>query len=270
MNKILVATPCALLLSTLGFAAGWQQAGSNALCRDQGHNDRPSHCEVRELTFAPSGTVSLNGGPNGGIEVKGEARSDVRVFAIVGASADSIEEARALAAEVTISTGPSIVADGPESRRHASWWVSYRAAVPRKTNLTLRANNGGIDITSVSGAIEFDTTNGGVSLEDVGGDVKGRTTNGGLDITLTGTRWDGAGLDAVTTNGGVSLSVPANYNAQIESGTVNGGVDTDFPITLPPGHHGSRNRKVSMTMGAGGPTVRAITTNGGISIEKSN
>jgi hypothetical protein len=99
----------------------------------------------------------------------------------------------------------------------------------------------------------------------VAGDVRGRTTNGGVHVELDGRRWDGAGLDVQTTNGGVTLEVPADYSARLETGTVNGGLDLEFPVTV----QGRIGRRLATTLGEGGPTVRAMTTNGGVRILRS-
>ena len=58
----------------------------------------------------------------------------------------------------------------------------------------------------------------------------GTTQNGGVNVRLDGSRWEGEGLDVVTTNGGVSLAIPAGYSAELETGTVNGGIRTDVPV----------------------------------------
>jgi len=118
----------------------------------------------------------------------------------------------------------------------------------------------------VNGNLRFDTTNGGVRLQDVGGRVNGETRNGGLDVRLNGTRWDGDGLDVQTSNGGVTLSIPDGYNAELETRTVNGGLRIDFPITVQ-GELSSR-RGISTTLGSGGPPVRVRTTNGGVKINR--
>ena len=69
-------------------------------------------------------------------------------------------------------------------------------------------------------------------------------------------------MDVSTTNGGVIMSVPENYSAHIETGTVNGGVNTDFPVT------GRITRQIALNLGSGGATVRAMTTNGGVHLKK--
>ena len=69
-------------------------------------------------------------------------------------------------------------------------------------------------------------------------------------------------MDVETTNGGVELVVPEGFNADLETGTVNGGIDIDFPITV----QGRIGRRINTTLGAGGPLVRVMTTNGGVTI----
>ena len=71
-------------------------------------------------------------------------------------------------------------------------------------------------------------------------------------------------MDVRTTNGGIVMSVPENYSAFIETGTVNGGVEVDFPVTV----QGRITRQLSFNVGSGGQTVKAMTTNGGVRIRK--
>jgi len=144
--------------------------------------------------------------------------------------------------------------------------VSHRINVPRATDLDLQARNGGISITGVTGTIRFDTTNGGVRLQDLGGDVRGRTRNGGLTIALSGDRWDGAGLDVETTNGGVTLAIPEGYNAELSTRTVNGGFRSDYPLTVQ--GELSPRRGLQATLGAGGAPVNVRTRNGGVRINR--
>ena len=144
--------------------------------------------------------------------------------------------------------------------------MSYRINVPRQTDLELKANNGGITIEGVSGTMRFDTTNGGVTLRDLSGDVRGETRNGGLNVSLSGDRWDGAGLDVATNNGGVTLAIPENYNAELTTRTVNGGFRSDIPMTVQ--GEMSPRRGIQTTLGSGGPPVSVRTTNGGLRINR--
>jgi hypothetical protein len=71
-------------------------------------------------------------------------------------------------------------------------------------------------------------------------------------------------LDVKTTNGGIVMSVPANYSAHLETGTVNGSLQIGFPVTV----QGNITRELAVNLGSGGPTIRARTTNGGVRINR--
>ncbi|HEX9203840.1 MAG TPA: DUF4097 family beta strand repeat-containing protein [Vicinamibacteria bacterium] len=164
----------------------------------------------------------------------------------VVAVADSVDEAARLAAEVRIDPAGTIHAEGPPGGRYAHWWVSYQAFVPRRSDVQLESTNGGIRLTDVAGRIAF------------------RTTNGGVDVRLAGSEWQGQGLDIQTTNGGVTLTVPDDYNALLETGTTNGRLRLDFPVTV----QGEVKQRVSARLGRGGAPVRVITTNGGVTVRR--
>jgi len=237
-------------------------------CRrnDSWNDDEERYCEVREAVLPASARVSVEAEPNGGIKVVGTDRSDIRIRAKVTTGARGQDDARSLASEVRIEASPAIHAEGPSNRRQSHWSVDYQLEVPRRIGLSLRSNNGGISIADVSGDIDFETTNGGVNLDRLSGQVKGRTTNGGLNVHLAGTEWSGEGLDARTTNGGVTLAVPSGYNAHLEASTVNGGMRIDFPVTL----QGDIRRRLSVDLGRGGKPIQVETTNGGVVVRRSS
>src|SRR5690242_2035032 len=232
-------------------------------CDRSWNNDRSRVCEVRTYTVAPSAKITVDGGANGGAAFFGSDRRDVRIVAKIEASADDDATAREIASKVRVFTdGGQIRADGPSTRNHTSWSVSYDVYVPSKTNLEAITENGGISADNVRGEINFEATNGGIHVSDIAGNVHARTTNGGVVADLSGTTWQGQGLDLQTTNGGATVYVPRGYNAMLETGTTNGGMNIDFPITV----RGSLSKRISTELGSGGPTVRVVTTNGGVHI----
>jgi hypothetical protein len=243
------------------------QRSNDELCRDGGwDDDYYRFCEVREEAL-PAGPLTVDAGRNGGIQVEGWDRNEIRIRAVITANARSETAARELAAGVQVQAGGGRVsATGPTASGREWWSVSFRINVPRKNDLELHANNGGITIAGVSGEIHFETTNGGVRLSDLAGMVRGQTRNGGLTVALAGNRWEGQGLDVETSNGGVTLSIPEGYNADLETRTVNGGFRTDYPMTVQ--GELSPRRGISTTLGSGGPPVRVRTTNGGVRINK--
>lgn len=227
-------------------------------------NDRARYCEVREFSLPARDDIRVDAGKNGGVRIEGWDRDEIVLRARVEAQARTRADAETLADQVTIQTDGTIHPNVPRSERNTWASVSFELYVPHRSNLDLESRNGGIGIEGVLGEIRFDARNGGVSLRSLGGDVRGKTTNGGLHVTLTGDRWDGDRLDVETTNGGVKMTVPEGYSADLETGTVNGGLDIDFPILI----EGSVPRRVRTTLGEGGALVRVTTTNGGVSIER--
>jgi DUF4097 and DUF4098 domain-containing protein YvlB len=85
-----------------------------------------------------------------------------------------------------------------------------------------------------------------------------------LVVELGGDRWDGESLDVSTTNGGVVMSVPENYSANLQTSTVNGSVSVDFPVTV----QGRLTKQLALNLGSGGAMVKATTTNGGVRLKR--
>jgi len=237
-------------------------------CNNWGGGDRyrERYCETREIDAPVSKSLSVDGRDNGGVTVHGWDRNQIHLVAMVHAEGETEADARDIAKNVTISTSNGEVrASGPSvHRRYESWSVSYEIWVPRHTDLSLDALNGGLSVDGVDAKMDLETTNGGLNLADVAGDVRGTTVNGGVTAELSGDRWRGQGLDLRTSNGGVHLYIPDNYSARLETGTVNGGMDIGFPVTV----QGSFGRRLTTTLGGGGATIRAVTTNGGVSIRR--
>jgi DUF4097 and DUF4098 domain-containing protein YvlB len=262
----------AALVASTGIAVVAQKEkvkDKSLTCREYSWNDRlENNCEIREQTLALSGgTISIDGRPNGGVNVKGWDQNQVLVRARVQTAAPTLAEAQALGQQIRVETsGAKIFASGPENRRDYQWNVSYEVFVPRRADLSIETTNGGIAIADVNGRIDFNAMNGGVVLKRVGGTVRGSTMNGGLVVELAGDRWDGDSLDVSTTNGGVILSVPENYSANLQTGTVNGSVSVDFPITV----QGKINKQIAVNLGSGGAMVKAMTTNGGVHLKRAN
>lgn len=229
--------------------------------------DRVSYKEVRETTVRAASLLTVDGGRNGGIKVRGEDRSDVLIRACVQTAAATDEAARAMAKNTRIETSPNVRAENSTDDAH--WAVSYEILVPRSTNLKLEARNGGISINGVEGAMEFETTNGGLHLSDIAGDVRGRTTNGGVHVALSGGGWKGSGLDLQTTNGGVHLSMPETYAARVETGTVNGGFKSDIAALNVERNERTRGVRLNTELNGGGAPIRLITTNGGVKISSA-
>jgi hypothetical protein len=236
-------------------------------CREVDRGNRyATSCDVREQTLSRVNLLDVDPGGNGGIRIRGTSGSTTRVRLRITGHARDERDARELVEDVRVSMdGGRIRASGPESDGDRWWNVQVEIETPRDTPLALSTRNGGIAIEGVSGRTRFETSNGGVSLVEMSGDVQGRTANGGVRVVLDGSRWQGEGLNVETTNGGVHMELPANYNAELHTETRNGGVDIDFPITVR-GRLSDARRRIDTTIGSGGAPLRVRTVNGGVRI----
>lgn len=267
MAKTLVL---ALLCAAVTLPAQERETRADRFVRDcdrySSDRDRERVCEVRDVTIkAPQRALFVDGRDNGGVTFYGWDKNEVLVRALIQANADTRADAQSLAKDIKIETdGDRVRADGPLNRRYNHWSVSYEVWVPRKTSLDADTHNGGVSVEGVEGRMELRAVNGGISLRQVAGDIRAHTTNGGVTAYLDGSTWRGSGLDLQTTNGGVNLEIPRGYNAELETGTVNGSMNIDFPITV----QGFIGRRITTKLGQGGPRVRATTTNGGVRIRE--
>jgi hypothetical protein len=239
-------------------------------CGDGGrNNDRARHCEIREQSFASIGRLNIDAGQNGGTTVKGWLRGEVLVRARIDAQAETEGAAAIMVSRVMIDgSGGQVRASGPDREQNDAWWsVTYEIFVPQTTDLTLKTHNGGINISDVRGRLSFEGVNGGVRLKRVAGEITGRTVNGGIDVELAGTGFDARQMELATTNGGVTVTMPANYSARVQTETGLGRVQSDFP--MPPNAGDSRARKMDFTIGAGGPPIHITTGNGSIRFKRA-
>jgi hypothetical protein len=238
-------------------------------CNNGGNdNNRARHCEIREQSLPSIGRLSLDAGQNGGATIKGWTRGDVLVRARVEASSDTEGAAANLASRVMVdSSGGQVKAAGPESANNSWWSVSYEIFVPQVTDLSLKTMNGGITLSDVRGQIHFDAVNGGVHLKRVNGDITGATVNGGIQIEMAGAIWDGRQMELKTSNGGVTVSMPARFSARIQAETGMGRISSDFPM---PQGLDARSSKMDFSIGSGGPPIHITTGNGSIHLKRSD
>ncbi len=257
----------ALMTMNVALAVAHGDKDGSLTCRDNWSSDRlVGQCEIREQKLPAGGMLTVDASRNGGVSIKGWDQSEILVRARVQAAAATQAEADQLVKQIRVETsGGKVFAVGPENRKNYQWSVTYEIFVPKRTDLSLEAYNGGISIADVSGRIDFTGHNGGVVLKRVGGSVRGGTMNGGLVVELDGASWNGEVLDVKTTNGGIVMAIPENYSAHLQTGTVNGHLSIDFPVTV----QGRIGKELAVNLGNGGATVRAMTTNGGVKIKRT-
>lgn len=135
----------------------------------------------------------------------------------------------------------------------------------------------------VPAGVEFNgqTVNGEMSAEGLKADVKASTVNGSVRVSTTGlaeastvngsvyaemgrANWNSE-LEFSTVNGGITLILPSKLDTEVRASTVNGEIETDYPLTIS-GRFGPR--RVRGTIGAGGRSLNLSTVNGEIRLRK--
>jgi hypothetical protein len=237
-------------------------------CSNGNHGgDQARHCEVRELSLPNIGRLGVDAGQNGGVTIKGWTRGDVLVRARVEASGDTQSAADIMASRVLVDgSGGQVHATGPESENNSWWSVGYEIFVPQLSDVTVKANNGGVTISDVSGQIHFDAVNGGVHLKRVMGDITGGTVNGGIQVEMAGATWQGRQMELKTSNGGVTLSMPSAFSAHIQAETGMGRIHSDFPL---PQEASAKSQRLDFNVGGGGAPIHITTGNGGINLKRA-
>jgi hypothetical protein len=255
-----------VLTVSVAFGQSQDNRDKQLSCQDRGGDGRAHKCEVREQTLPSVGLLTVDPGRNGGVSVKGWTRNDVLVRARVEAWGNSDSDASLLLPQVHVDVSAGrVAAGGPDSSDRSNWSVSYEIFAPQTHDLKITAVNGGISVWDVSGHMDLDTKNGPIDLKRVTGDVTGKTKNGPVRLTVGGTSGQARQFDLETKNGGVDLSVPANFQARIQAETVNGGIRSDFGGLV----EGSRRpRKLDLTLGGGGVSLKVSTKNGGIRLAR--
>jgi hypothetical protein len=160
---------------------------------------------------------------------------------------------------------------GGVSSESGNWWghghrakINFDVQVPRGVLLNASTTNGGVHCLNLDSVVQAATTNGNVEVSTTEW-ASAKTTNGGVRVSMGNAKWSGE-LELMTTNGSVDVTLPASAEFKVDASTSNGGIRSDFPITMQ-GTFGPKS--LSGTVGGGGRELKVATTNGGIELKKS-
>lgn len=139
-------------------------------------------------------------------------------------------------------------------------------------DVTIQVVNGESMIHTVSGDIALGAARGDVEIETVSGDIdlqdvvakqiRTHTTSG--DVEFSGQILPDGRYEYNTHSGEIRLALPADVGAQLSIATFNGGIESDFPITLRAGDH--ENKRLNFTLGQGTARISAETFSGDITL----
>jgi len=139
--------------------------------------------------------------------------------------------------------------------------VHFDVRVPAGVRLVARTVNGEVRAEDLAGPVEAETVNGAVRVS-TSGYASAESVNGSITAALGSAEWTEP-ISFSTVNGEIHLTLPANLDADVRARTVNGVVDSDFPVTV----IGTLSKhRIQGTIGKGGRRLDLETTNGNISL----
>lgn len=222
-------------------------------------------------------TVEIKG-INGGIEASGASGGEVTLRAVKkGKKSDPSEvkiEVVEHAGGVTIcavypSSGrPNVCTPGEGGRMKVDKndvSVRFVVKIPAGVRFVGRTVNGGISAKGIESEAEAHTVNGGIDIEAMSL-AHAETVNGGISARVERASWKET-LALKTVNGGIVVSLPGDAAANVKAATVNGDIETDFPLTV---KGKFSRRRIEGSIGGGGPLLEMETVNGAIRLEKAS
>jgi hypothetical protein len=226
----------------------------------------------------PAGQTIEIKGVNGAIHAVAGSGSEVRVRATKRARRSNTDEVRMVVLEH--ANGVTICAVYPGQRgrpanecapgsggrmsvQNNDVSVEWEVQVPRGVHLTARSVNGAISARGLASNVTATTVNGAVDVA-TSGIARASTVNGRITAQLGRSDWNND-LEFETTNGSVVVTVAGDLNAHVSASTVNGSIETDFPLEV---RGRFTNRRINGTVGSGGRSLSMSTVNGSIELRR--
>ena len=144
--------------------------------------------------------------------------------------------------------------------------VEFRIEVPAGVLLTARTVNGDVDIRDLRSDVDAHTVNGDLYVA-TSGLAQGSTVNGSVRVRMGRADWTGE-AEFSTVNGSVTLELPGDVATAFRAETVNGDIESDFPITIQ-GRFSPRRASGTIGSATAGRTLLLKTVNGSIELRRT-
>jgi hypothetical protein len=142
--------------------------------------------------------------------------------------------------------------------------VEWTVRVPAGVELAARTVNGRVEAQGLTAPAEARTVNGSIMIETTSW-ADASTVNGSITARMGRADWTGS-MDFNTVNGGITLYLPSSASFEVRASNVNGGMSTDFPLTIQ-GRWGPH--RMTGTVGSGGRQLGLSTVNGSLDLRKN-
>jgi hypothetical protein len=141
--------------------------------------------------------------------------------------------------------------------------VDFEVQVPAGVEFNGKTVNGEMSAEGLKGDAHVSTVNGSVRVTTTGL-AEASTVNGSVYAQMGRADWTDD-LEFSTVNGGITLILPGKLDTEVRASTVNGEIETDWPLMV---SGRFSNRRIRGTIGAGGRALSLSTVNGEIRLKK--
>lgn len=247
------------------------------------YDGQPAARAQEQLTIPVSGRpLHVEVGTHGGIYVQGGEAAEFSVLACKATRPGAGAEER-LRELVLQHPAGQLRVEGPDDDS----WAALIIRAPQDSSLELEATNGPLSVYNFSGKISAQSVNGPISaaqfqgefqakaengpitFEDSGGDLRLQARNGPITVELTGSRWQGQGLEGRTENGPITVRLPAGYQSGVlVEGSGYSPMHCDADV-CGPAQRTWDNRARRIQFGEAPAVVRLYTVNGPVTVESN-
>ena len=180
--------------------------------------------------------------------------------------------------------------------------LSIEVSVPKNSDLDARTGDGAVVLEGITGAAKVRSGDGHITATDLKGDIELHTGDGGIDARgldgkLSASSGDGRisvsgrfdeldlssgdghitaeaqrgslvanGWDLDTSDGGITLRIPADLKANLSASTSDGGISLDVPVEVEGEWHAEH--RLRGTLNGGGGPLRLRSGDGSIRVER--
>jgi DUF4097 and DUF4098 domain-containing protein YvlB len=232
--------------------------------------------EEKEFRFYPGGRMTIASKVPGEVRILGWDKGTVRVEAEKVYTGSSSESAKPVFEKHPLrvrynQTSAKIDVDGhPDDDQTIA--CNLTIYVPGyKTDLQATLDRGDISVKGVNGWIEASTNEGRLEAVSLAGYFSGRTQKGDIRVEMSGRRWNGLELGAVTRLGAIDLVLPEDYSASLQIETLDGNVLVDYPPQMVDGEPVDLNvgirkkaQAIDASIGSGGAPIKLISQAGDV------
>jgi len=144
--------------------------------------------------------------------------------------------------------------------------MNYEIRLPVGVALQVNTVDGSVDARGIDTPGSIRSVDGSITYEGVAPESL-NTVDGSITATITNNDWRHS-LSVRTVDGQVELTLPASLSAHVTGHTVDGSIDSDFPVTIA-GKWGPQSFKGDIGDGRG-PTLDVSTVDGSIRLRSSD